>query len=270
MGTTAFQRVALGAAAVLGCIRTLAATPEIGKNHVVPEVGIELVWIAPGSFLMGSPPEEGGRDKAEGVQRRVTLSRGFWLGKTEVTQRQYEAVVGQNPSRFKEVGPDGPVERVSWVDATTYCEKLTERERQAGRLPEGYEFNLPTEAQWEYACRAGSTDAYPGYLDAMAWYEENSGGMTHVVAQKQPNAWGLHDMAGNVLEWCFDWYGAYGVEAETDPTGPSFGHFRMARGGSWRVGAEVCRSAARAGGSAGRRDYTIGFRVALSTVKAKH
>jgi formylglycine-generating enzyme required for sulfatase activity len=267
MGTSAFAKVLRVAAVVLGSVRAGAEVPEIGKNHVVPEVGIELVWIEPGSFLMGSPPEEGGRDKAEGVQRRVTLSQGFWIGKTEVTQREYESVTGVNPSRFKEVGPDAPVERVSWVDAMAYCEKLTER--QAGRLPEGYAFNLPTEAQWEYACRAGSTEAYPGYLDAMAWYEENSGETTHAVAQKKPNAWGLHDMAGNVLEWCFDWYGEYGFQAETDPTGPSFGHFRMARGGSWRVGAEVCRSAARAGGSAGRRDYTIGFRVALSTVKPK-
>jgi formylglycine-generating enzyme required for sulfatase activity len=143
-----------------------------------------------------------------------------------------------------------------------FCKKLNERERAAGRLPPGYAYTLPTEAQWEYACRAGTTGPHSGNPETMAWHKENSGDTTHPVAQKTPNAWGLYDMCGNVLQWCFDWYGDYPGGAVTDPTGPEHGYFRMARGGSWRVG--LFRSAARAGGSSGRRDYTIGFRLALA------
>lgn len=195
---------------------------------------------------------------------QVTLTQGFWLGKTEVTQAQYESIMGTNPSTLKEVGPDGPVERVSWIDAMAFCDKLTARERTAGRLPTGFSYSLPTEAQWEYAYRAGTTDSYPGNPDAMMWYVKNSGGISHPVATKRPNAWGFHDMSGNVLEWCLDWYGDYPGGSVTDPTGPRHGYYRMARGGSWKTDARVGRSAARAGGSAGRLDYTIGFRLALT------
>jgi Uncharacterized conserved protein len=243
-----------------------AGAAEPGTDFAIERVEVAMVWIAPGTFTMGSPEDEWGRDKAEGIQRTVTLTKGFWIGRTEVTQAQYQAVAGTNPSRFTEVGADAPVERVSWLDAMAWCETLTARERAAGRLPEGYVYTLPTEAQWEYACRAGEKGA-PVYLDELAWYDENSGGITHRVAQKKPNAWGLHDMLGNVLEWCRDWYGDYARTAETDPTGPERGYFRMARGGSWRMGAAVCRPAARAGGSSGRRDYTIGFRVGLCAVE---
>jgi formylglycine-generating enzyme required for sulfatase activity len=156
---------------------------------------------------------------------------------------------------------------VSWIDAMAFCRKLNAREREAGRLPPGYAFTLPTEAQWEYACRAGTTGAYPGEPNAMAWSEQNSDGTTHPVATKRPNNWGFFDMSGNVLEWCFDWYGPYSREPVVDPAGPESGHYRIARGGSWRVGASVGRSAARAGGSEARLDYTMGFRVALSAVK---
>jgi formylglycine-generating enzyme required for sulfatase activity len=234
------------------------------SNRVIPDLALEMIWIAPGKFTMGSPPEETGRNKAEGPQMRVTLTHGFWLGKTHVTQAQYEAVTGSNPSHFTAVGKDAPVERVSWLDAMEYCRKLTERERAAGRLPEGYVYTLPTEAQWEYACRAGTKGAHSGNPELMAWYEGNSGGSTHPVAQKQPNPWGLYDMYGNVLQWCRDWYGDYPGGEVTDPTGPSHGYFRMARGGSWRV--KLFRSASRGGGSPGRLDYTLGFRLALCRV----
>ena len=244
-----------------------AETAGPRPNFRIVDLALELVWISPGTFMMGSPADEPGRDKAEGPVHRVTLTRGFWLGKTEVTQRQYAAVAGDNPSRFKEVGETAPVEEVSWLDAMAYCRRLTERERAAGRLPDGFEFTLPTEAQWEYACRAGTTGAYGGNPEDMAWHKGNSGGTTHPVAGKQPNAWGLYDMYGNVLEWCRDWYGNYPRTAQVDPTGPDSGYFRMARGGSWKV--EVFRSATRAGGSAGRRDYTIGFRLALAPVSGK-
>jgi formylglycine-generating enzyme required for sulfatase activity len=238
-----------------------AAEASAGKPHVIPDLKMELVWVKAGDFTMGTPADEPGRNKAEGPQRRVTLTHGFWLGKTEVTQGQYEALTGANPSHFKNVGPDGPVEEVSWIDAMAFCRKLTERERGAGRLPEGYVFTLPTEAQWEYACRAGTSGAYAGNPEAMAWHKNNSGDTTHPVATKQPNAWGLYDMYGNVLEWCLDWFGDYPRGAATDPRGPESGYFRMARGGSWRV--ELFRSGSRGGGSAGRRDYTLGFRLAL-------
>lgn len=259
-----------GSALVLGVILIAAftASPRLVAGAPAPRVvdglNLELIWIEPGSFQMGSPPEEPNRNKAESPVRRVTLTKGFWLGKTEVTQAQYEALTGTNPSRFLTVGKKAPVDRVSWLDAMEFCQKLTDRERAAGRLPADYIYTLPTEAQWEYAFRAGTTGAYPGNPDAMAWHDQNSGETTHPVGLKEPNAWGLYDMSGNVLEWCLDWYGDYPRGAQTDPAGPDSGYFRMARGGSWRMAIHVGRSAARAGGSPARRDYTLGFRLALS------
>lgn len=244
-----------------------ATQPAARTNHVIPDLALELIRVEPGTFTLGSPLDEPLRHKAEGPQTRVTLTRGYWLGKTEVTQAQYEAVTGANPSTFKNVGPDAPVERVSWLDAMAFCEKLNERERAAGRLPEGHAYTLPTEAQWEYACRAGTATPYPGDPGAMMWHEANSGRSTHPVGKKEPNAWGFHDMSGNVLEWCLDWYGDYPGGEVTDPIGPARGYYRIARGGSWRADARVGRSAARSGGSAGRLDYTMGFRLALSAAR---
>jgi len=226
-----------------------------------------MLWVQPGTFTMGSPPDEPQRNQAEGPQTRVTLSRGFWFGQTEVTQAQYTAIMGTNPSRFIENGPNAPVERVSWISAMAFCAKLTQRERAAERLPEGYVYSLPTEAQWEYVCRAGTTSDYAGNINWMSWHETTSGGTTHAVAQLEPNAWKFYDLSGNVLEWCYDWYGAYPGGEVIDPEGPPRGSFRMARGGSWRVGGDIGRSAARAGGSAAREDYTIGFRLALVPVR---
>lgn len=239
------------------------STPEPGKDYTLADPQLKLLWVRPGTFLMGSPPDEKGRHQAEGPQTRVTLTRGYWLARTEMTQAQYLALAGANPSRFQDAGPDAPVERVSWLEAAELCAKLTERERESGRLPEGYVYALPTEAQWEYACRAGTTGATAGDLEAMSWHDGNSDETTHPVARRAPNQWGFHDMSGNVLEWCHDWYGDYPGGAVTDPTGPARGYFRMARGGSWRTRVEVGRSAARAGGSPGRQDYTIGLRLAL-------
>jgi len=268
---------ARGFARLLGALGALAVTtagaepaaetgPEPTASRAIPDLALTLLWVKPGAFTMGSPPDEPNRNKAEGPPRRVTLTTGFWLGKTEVTQSQYATVDGANPSRFTDAGKDAPVERVSWLDAMAWCKKLTARERGAGRLPKGYAYTLPTEAQWEYACRAGTIGDYAGNPDAMAWHDRNSGETTHLVGRKEPNAWGFHDMSGNVLEWCLDWYGDYPRGAETDPAGPDSGYFRMARGGSWRMKIEVGRSAARAGGSPARRDYTLGFRLALTAV----
>jgi formylglycine-generating enzyme required for sulfatase activity len=251
-------------AATNGAVASAARAPAAGANFSIPDLNLELIWVKPGSFTMGSPSDEPMRNKAEGPQTHVTFTKGFWLGKTEVTQGQYEALVGENPSGFKNVGKDGPVERVSWTDAMAFCKKLTEQERSAGRLPAGYEYTLPTEAQWEYAYRAGTMSEYPGDPNETAWHSTNSAETTHPVAQKKPNAWGFYDMAGNVLEWTYDWYGEYPGGSVTDPKGPFRGYYRTGRGGSWRTEARVGRSAARSGGSEARVDYTIGFRVALA------
>ena len=243
---------------------TGAEAPIAGKNHSIADLNLDLLWVGPGTFVMGSPADEVGRDRAEGPQTRVALNRGLWLGRTEVTQSQYLAVTGSNPSRFTAAGPDAPVERVSWLQAMEFCAKLTARERAAGRLPTSYVYTLPTEAQWEYACRAGTDGAMLKELPTRSWYDQNSGETTHPVAQLAPNDWGFFDLSGNVLEWCYDWYGEYPGGAVTDPTGPKSGHFKVARGGSWRTRLDVGRPAARAGGSEAREDYTLGLRLALA------
>lgn len=246
-----------------GAARAECGADATETRRTIPDLALDLLWVAPGTFTMGSAGDEPERHKAEGPAMQVTLTQGFWLGRTEITQAQYEAITGANPSTFKHVGPAAPVERVSWTDAMAFCRKLTARERAAGRLPAGCAFTLPTEAQWEYAHRAGAGGAYPGEPDATAWHAGNSAGTTHPVALKRANAWGFHDMAGNVIEWCLDWYGDYPGGSVTDPTGPRRGYYRIARGGSWRTDARLGRCAARSGGSAGRLDYTIGFRIAL-------
>ena len=230
-----------------------------GEAWAVEDVGLVLVPIEGGTFSMGSI--SGNSD--EQPVTTVTLSP-FWLAKTEVTQKQWEAVMGGNPSHFK--GGQLPVENVTWDDAMEFCRKLTERERQAGRLPTGTIYTLPTEAQWEYACRAGTTGDYAGEVDAMAWYDKNSGAATHAVGTKQANAWGLHDMHGNVWEWCLDRYGPYFGGGVTDPKGVPSGTIRVYRGGSWFHEAILARSAYRNYRNPDFRRNIIGFRPARSSV----
>lgn len=191
----------------------------------------------------------------------VHISQPFWLGKTEVTQAQWRAVMGFNPSYFQ--GNNRPVERVSWHEALEFCRRLTERERVAGRLPEGYVFTLPTEAQWEYACRAGTTGTHAGNVADMGWINVNSNTQTHPVAQKQPNAWGLYDMHGNVWEWCLDRYGHYPGGTQIDPQGAETGVGRVYRGGRWGNSANFARSAYRLADPPEHRGVSLGFRVAL-------
>ncbi|MDX2029275.1 MAG: formylglycine-generating enzyme family protein [Blastocatellia bacterium] len=227
------------------------------QNPPAPrQIQIEMVPLPGGTFLMGSPPNERGRVYWEGPQHLVRVSP-FLIGKYEVTQAQWVAVMGTNPSSFK--GDNLPVERVSWQEVQEFCDRLSKLTGQTWRLP--------TEAEWEYAARAGTTGPYAGNLDAMAWYGKNSGNQTHPVGTKQPNRWGLHDMHGNVWEWCSDWYGErYYAELNnqgvvTDPKGPSLGSNRVIRGGSWDYGAVVCRSAYRGYADPGLRVNALGVRL---------
>ena len=236
-------------------------------------VKLEMVKIKAGTFTMGSPEGELGRSSDE-TQHQVTLTKDYWLGKFEVTQAQYEAIMGKNPSCDK--GSNRPVDYVSWEDAKEFCNKLNER--YAGKLPTGYRFDLPTEAQWEYACRAGTTTALNNgtnltserewsNLNEVGWHFGNYGSNGHkAVGQKRPNNWGLYDMHGNVSEWCRDWYAYYTGDA-TDPTGPTDGSARVSRGGSWFDFAKFCRSAYRDDSSPGNRYNRIGFRLALVPVQ---
>jgi formylglycine-generating enzyme required for sulfatase activity len=231
--------------------------PEAGSNKMTTVdlgdgVKLDLAWIPAGTFQMGSPVSEKRRAINE-TQHSVTLSRGFWVGINEVTQTQWEKVMGNNPSRFK--GPNLPVEKVSWEDCQIFIQKLNAQAPGGG-------FRLPTEAEWEYACRAGTSGAYAGELVAVGWYESNSGSKTHDVAGKQPNPWGLYDMHGNAREWCEDWYGVFPSGTVTDPAGPGSGSSRVDRGGCWLRSGGYCRSADRFGDVPSRRNGGLGFRLA--------
>ena len=229
-----------------------------------------LVWIKPGTFTMGSPTDEVDRLDTEGPQTQVTISQGFWMSKYETTQEEFLAVMGTNPSCCSK-GDANPVERFWWNEATNYCGRLTVRERAAGRLPTGYAYRLPTEAEWEYACRAGTTtrfnfgdDLSYTQLSDYAWYSSNSGGTSQPVGLKQPNAWGLYDMHGNVWEWCLDWYGTYPGGSVTDPRGLTTGLDRVFRGGSRNCDAGLCRSAIRSSYLPNIRFDDVGFRPVLA------
>jgi formylglycine-generating enzyme required for sulfatase activity len=266
------------------------ATPAGAPMQTIPN----MAWIPCGTFTMGSPASEAERDNDE-TQHTVTLSTGFYIGKYLVTQADYLAVMGNNPSYFttqdlngNPIAPDlsRPVEQVSWDDATAYCARLTAQEQAAGRLPAGWVYRLPTESEWEYACRAGTTTAFycgSALRSGMAnfyGHEEydasvgdiyNPNGIylacTTAVGSYQPNAWGLYDMDGNVWEWCRDWYGGdYPTGSVTDPQGLASGPGRVVRGGSYYCFAGLCRSALRDyyGPSLSNIDYGIGFRVVLA------
>ena len=245
--------------------------PTEGKPFTVPDLSMEMLWCPPGTFTMGSPESEVGRDDDKTLHA-VTLTHGFWLGKHEVTQAQWQSIMGTTPSKFK--GPNLPVETVSWDEAVSFCKKLTEREKKAGRLPAGLAYALPTEAQWEYACRAGTRTAY-SFGNAITEKQANFKGTndnikkTTPVGSYGPNAWGFHDMHGNVWEWCSDWYGGYPKGAMTDPTGPAVGSLRVIRGGSWFIDARYLRSAFRSWCGPVFRFNFLGFRPSLRLVQGR-
>jgi formylglycine-generating enzyme required for sulfatase activity len=243
------------------------AIGEVVEVKLPGQVVIPLCYCPAGSFRMGSPASEKSRSKNES-QVQVRISQGFWMGQTEVTQRQWVAVMGSNPSSFK--GDDLPVERVSWNDAQVFIEKLN----RLVELPKGWKYALPSEAQWEYACRAGTQSVF-GFAESLSSREANFDGryqygsatkgpylgQTCVVGSYKPNGWGLYDMHGNVYEWCADWYGEM-LGGGSDPLGASTGAHRVFRGGSWFDRGFYCRSASRAGNGPGLRNGLVGFRLA--------
>ncbi len=231
---------------------------------------LELVKIPAGSFTMGSPEDEIGRFKDE-REHQVTLTRAYWIGKYEVTQEQWLAVMEQDPSFF--IGRNQPVENISWIEAKLFCDKLNEL--YGDKLPDGYRFDLPTEAQWEYACRAGTHTAlnsgnnltkrtgHCSNMNVVGWYGKNSPGKVQPVGGKMPNAWGLYDMHGNVIEWCRDWYASYPKGDSIDPAGPKTGAERVCRGAGLQRPARYCRSAFRSKFLQEIHNYYLGFRLAI-------
>jgi formylglycine-generating enzyme required for sulfatase activity len=245
-------------------------TENISQNKsLTNSLGMKFVLIQPGKFMMGSnlSPTEikdkyGGEAKwysDETPQHEVTITRPYYIQTTEVTQGQWKAVMGFNPSGLKNCGKNCPVEKVSWHDVEEFIKRLNQKE-------EADTYRLPTEAEWEYACRAGSVTEFcfgeeKNKLDYYAWHNSNSDDWTHHVHRKRPNAWGIYDMHGNVWEWCQDWYSDYPSEAVTDPIGPSSGSHRVSRGGSWRSAAMFCRSPHRYGVDPSYRRPNRGFRL---------
>jgi formylglycine-generating enzyme required for sulfatase activity len=278
---------------------TLASSPQLWVDTTCPAMGrrfyrvlevvttlapTNMVWIAPGTFVMGSPTNEALRESfgLDESQHVVTISQGFWMGKYLVTQGDYQTLVGRNPSYF--TGDlNRPVEQVSWNDATNYCAVRTAQERAAGLIPANYAYRLPTESEWEYACRAGTTTAFylgselhSGQANFNGQYEYDAAvgqilnpsgvyvDMTTPVGSYAPNGWGLYDMIGNVWEWCQDWYGTYPAGSVTDPQGAVSGSHRVMRGGSYYFYAQHCRSAQRSRQNPISSSVTTGFRAVLA------
>jgi formylglycine-generating enzyme required for sulfatase activity len=240
----------------------IALEPRPGEERdfqIAPGVMMRMCWCPPGEFLMGNPESKEDLPHDD-IPVRVVLSKGFWMGKTQVTQAQWVAVMWNNPSHFK--GFNRPVECVSWHDTQEFLERVNLLNWNAS----GERMTLPTEAQWEYAARAGQAGVYAGgNLDEVAWYGGNSGGETHPVGTKKANAWGLHDMIGNVEEWCQDWHDDE-LPGGADPIGPYSGSYRVLRGGDWNVRAYGFLLSFRGTDSPGISTINYGFRVALSSV----
>jgi formylglycine-generating enzyme required for sulfatase activity len=237
----------------------LKANPVQGKRFIVGTTGRPMAWIAPGEFDQGS---RNPNNQEQERKHRVRLTKGFWMGEYEVSQGEWQALRKRNPSRAQG-SPYLPVDWVSWQDAMRFCEELTRREKEAGRLPEGYQYRLPTEAEWEYACRAGSEG---DFSTGHSWNKDNSGGQPHEIGAGVPNAWGLYDMHGNVSEWCADAWHNYpkDIKVVIDPyqSGDQAKDHFVIRGGAWWTAAQACRSSARDRNPSVAGGYR-GFRVVL-------
>jgi len=250
-----FVLVALSAIASSGDDSSVRKTGETRTIVLPGGAEMEMIWCGPGSFMMGSDESEKGRFDDE-CRHEVVIRRGFWLGKYEVTQDQWYSVMRDNRAKF--IGNDKPEDSVSWQD----CQRFIQRVNAAI----GGGARLPTEAEWEYACRSGSDSPFSGGADVddVAWFAGNSFGQSEIVGQKAPNAWGFYDMHGNVLEWCSDWYSKLGSEKAVDPRGPMHGSFRVLRGGCWFFLGRDCRSAYRLRRDPETRNCLYGFRLALT------
>jgi formylglycine-generating enzyme len=242
------------------------AQPKDPPKTFTNSIGMKFVWIPPGNFVMGSPKEEKLRGEDE-TQHKVALTKGFYLGVYTVTQEQWKEVMGNNPSRFKDE-KNLPVETVSWEDCQEFIKKLREKDKRP--------YRLPSESEWEYACRAGTTMTfhhgetiptdqanYDGNLTYGIGKKGKYRGKTTPVGSFPANAWGLHDMHGNVWQWCQDWYGDYPKKDVVDSQGPDAGDTRVLRGGSWADGPRHCRSAERNANVPGHRTSNFGFRLCL-------
>jgi formylglycine-generating enzyme required for sulfatase activity len=253
---------------VLFALSTLVFSSGLATADELPStypnsIGMKFLLIPAGTFMMGADKNFEDADNDELPRHQVTISKPFYLGVYEVTKQQWEDVMGNNPSEFK--GEDNPVEMVSWEDAQDFIKRLNQKEGHSL-------YRLPTEAEWEYAARAGTTSTYyfgddESQLGDYAWYDGNSGSTTHPVGQKRPNAWGLYDILGNVHEWAQDWYGEtyYANSPSSDPTGPSSGDGRVDRGCGWDSSAWHCLSLSRDWDRPAGRIVSIGFRLALSS-----
>ena len=277
MNTTGTYILTYSVADAAGNTATANRTVTVVGNRSVDlnaTVSMDMLWVPAGTFTMGSPTMEAGREASKEQEHNVSLTKGFYLGKYEVTQAQYEAVTGTNPSDFNSTGNGNrPVEKVTWTEAVAFCNLLTNQEQAAGRLPAGWAYVLPTESQWEYACRAETSTAYSWgatIASSNANYNWDGGAndgsdfkQTRDVGQYTANPWGFFDMHGNVWEWTADKYqAAYPTgNPVVDPTGPASGSYRVIRGGSWYSGGPNLRSARRNYSPPGSRYDGIGFRV---------
>lgn len=244
-------------------LKAIAQKAAANREITVPDLNLNLVWLEPGEFVLGSPQSESGPDSDEQPQTRVRFAKGFWVARTEVTQAQYRMVMGGNPSQNTRAGEHAPVDSVSWNDAMAFCSRLNAREQKAGRVPDGYAYQLPSEVQWEYACRAGTTGPYAGEIRQIGVVGRKSSGSA-AVGSLRPNAWGLYDMHGNVSEWTRSWYGPYPGGTVDDFAGPASGRVRVFRGGAYDSPARSVRSAYRGYVSGSGEDENRGFRVVLA------
>jgi len=276
LGELAAARVVAGERPTPPPLPPLPTPQQVAEKEFRVEIGegvvIDFKLIPAGTFVMDSPPTELGRSGDEAPRTRVELTRPYYMSKTEITQLQYDLLMPEDPS--DPLGGNYPVNNVTWDEAMEFCKRLTDRERAAGRLAKDEAYRLPTEAEWERACRAGTDTRFSfGGVDAElvdhGWCIVNSAEKPHVVALKQPSPWGLYDMHGNVWEWCLDWYAPQhpGGKA-SDPAGPRKGVTRVLRGGSWAEPPSKCRSASRSSTAPKYTSPMIGFRI-VRTISEK-